>query len=182
MSTVVEGDQKAPFSIATTPRCGGGRYSLPLIAPETRVQSQVESYQRLKKRYLIPPCLTLSIIRYVSRVKWNNPGKRVASSPTPRCSSYWKGSLRIALDYSHQLYLFLKLLSNITIFFLYESLSSSCHAASTDLPDPRSPPISIVHRTREVFKAKYCIVTELLYIGSSWSSCLCSSIWRGPQE
>ena len=26
------------------------------------------------------------------------------------------------------------------------------------------------------------ISTELLYVGSSWSCCLCSSIWRGPQE
>ena len=55
-----------------------------------------------KKWYLIPPWLTLSIIRYVLRVKWSNPGKRVASSPTPRCCSNWKGSLRVALDYSHQ--------------------------------------------------------------------------------
>ena len=30
-------------------------------------QSQVASYQRLSKWYLIPPCLTLSNIRYVSR-------------------------------------------------------------------------------------------------------------------
>ena len=45
---------------------------------ETGVQSQVESYQRLKKWYLIPLCLTLSIIRYVSRVKWSNPRKGVA--------------------------------------------------------------------------------------------------------
>ena len=29
----------------------------------------VESYQRLKKWYLMPPWLTLSIIRYGSRVK-----------------------------------------------------------------------------------------------------------------
>ena len=58
----------------------------------------------LKKWYLIPPCLTLGIIRYASRVKWRNPGKGVAPSPTPRCSSYWKGSLRIALDNSRQLY------------------------------------------------------------------------------
>ena len=28
----------------------------------------------------MPPCLTLSIIRYGSRVKWRNPGKGVASS------------------------------------------------------------------------------------------------------
>ena len=33
LETVVKGDQKAPFSIATTPRCGGGRYSFPWIAP-----------------------------------------------------------------------------------------------------------------------------------------------------
>ena len=33
LETVVEGNQKAPFSIATTPRCRGGRYSLPWIAP-----------------------------------------------------------------------------------------------------------------------------------------------------
>ena len=31
--TVVEGDPKAPFSIATTPRCRGGRNSFPWIAP-----------------------------------------------------------------------------------------------------------------------------------------------------
>ena len=33
LATVVESDQKAPFSIASTPRCGGGRYSFPWIAP-----------------------------------------------------------------------------------------------------------------------------------------------------
>ena len=33
------------------------------MARETWVQSQVESYQRLKKWYLLPPCLTLSITR-----------------------------------------------------------------------------------------------------------------------
>ena len=27
LATVVEGNQKAPFSKATTPRCRGGRYS-----------------------------------------------------------------------------------------------------------------------------------------------------------
>ena len=56
------------------------------IVLETWVRSQVESYQRLKKWYLMPPCLTLSIIRYGSRVKWSNPGKGVAPSPTPWCS------------------------------------------------------------------------------------------------
>ena len=40
------------------------------------------------KMVLDTPYLTLSNIRYVSRVKWSNPGKGVAPSPTPRCSSY----------------------------------------------------------------------------------------------
>ena len=72
---------------------------------ETGVQSQVESYQRLKKWYLMLPCLTLSILRYRSRVKLSNPGKGVAPSPTPRCISYRKGNLRVTLDYGRQLYL-----------------------------------------------------------------------------
>ena len=60
--------------------------------------------QRFKERYLIPTCLSLSNIRYVSMVKWSNPGKGVAASSTPRCSSYLKGSLLVALDYSRQLH------------------------------------------------------------------------------
>ena len=33
LATVVEGDQKAPFSIATTPMCRRGRHAIPCIAP-----------------------------------------------------------------------------------------------------------------------------------------------------
>ena len=62
---------------------------------ETGVQSQVKSYQRPKKWYLMPPSLTLSIIRYRPRVKWSNAGNGAALSLTPRCSSYWKGYPRL---------------------------------------------------------------------------------------
>ena len=54
---------------------------------ETGVQSQ-----RFKKWYLMPPCLTLSIIKCGSRVKLGNTAKGVAPSPTSRCSSYRKGN------------------------------------------------------------------------------------------
>ena len=37
-------------------------------------------------------------------VRWSNPGKGVAPSPTPRSSSYWKWCLRVALNSSRQLY------------------------------------------------------------------------------
>ena len=57
------------------------------MVQETRVQSQVKSFQRLKKWYLMPSCLTLSIIRYVSWVKWSNPRNGVVPYPIPQCGS-----------------------------------------------------------------------------------------------
>ena len=33
LATLVEGAPKVPLSIATTPRCRGGRYSIPWIIP-----------------------------------------------------------------------------------------------------------------------------------------------------
>ena len=33
LATVVEGDQKALFSVATTSKCRGGCYSFPWVAP-----------------------------------------------------------------------------------------------------------------------------------------------------
>ena len=42
---------------------------------ETGIQSQVESYQRLIKLYLMPPCLTLNIKRYGLRVSGAIQGK-----------------------------------------------------------------------------------------------------------
>ena len=46
-------------------------------------------------------------------------------------------------------------------------------AISTDIPDPLSPPLPVVPCFRQVFRDTSCIYTELLYVGSSWSSCLC---------
>ena len=72
-----------------------------IMIRETGVLSQVESYQRLKKWYLMPHCLKLTIIRHGSMVKWSNPGNGVAASSTPQCSSYWKGSLQVTLDHMY---------------------------------------------------------------------------------
>ena len=67
-------------------------------------------------------------------------------------------------------------------FIHVQSSSSSYHAISTDILDPFSPHVSIVDCFRLVLRATSRIGTELLYVGSNWSSCLCSSMWRGPQE
>ena len=73
------------------------------MARDTAVQSLVESYQSVKKWYLMSPCWKHRIIRYESRVKWSNPGKGVILFRISQCSNYWKGSLWITLDYGHQL-------------------------------------------------------------------------------
>ena len=74
---------------------------------KTGVQSQVKSYhQRLKKWHLMHTCLTLSIIRYGARVKGSNLGYEGVVPPTPRISSYGKGSLRVALYYGRWLYFY----------------------------------------------------------------------------
>ena len=69
---------------------------------------------------------------------------------------------------------------NIYIY-ISSSSSSSRHAISMDILDPLSPPLSIVHCFWQVLRATSRIGTELLYVDSSWLSCLCSSMWRGPQ-
>ena len=51
----------------------------------------------------------LNTQHYKVRIKGNVKQSRegVAPSPTPWCSSYRKGSLRVTLDYGRQLYFFL---------------------------------------------------------------------------
>ena len=61
------------------------------------IPRQVILKKKIKKRYLIPPWLTLSIIRYGSRV--SGAIQEVTSSPKLRCSRKWKGNLRVTLDY-----------------------------------------------------------------------------------
>ena len=72
-------------------------------------------------------------IRYVSRVKWSNPGKGVAPSPIRWCSSYWKGSFLIALDYGRQLYLLI-LLCNILCANFWIVVSSNTTFRSLNSP------------------------------------------------
>ena len=74
------------------------------------------------------PCLTLSIIRYWSRVNWSNTGNGVASSATPR-------SLTKVANFSY---------FTLQFRLWVKPSSSSYHATSTDLLDPLSPHVSIV--------------------------------------
>ena len=53
LATVVEGDPKAPFSIATTPTCRGGRYSILWFAP-LHPWSSPYNVECLARRYQVP--------------------------------------------------------------------------------------------------------------------------------
>ncbi len=87
--------------------------------PGDQVQSQVESYKRLKKWYLMPPWLTLSIIRYESKVKWSNPGKGVGPPlhhgvVAIEKGAFWSTSITVA-----------NLFNDISIFVGYLMSTSS---------------------------------------------------------
>ena len=61
-------------------------------------------------------------------------------------------------------------------------VSSSCHAISMDIADPLSPPLLIDHYFRHVLSDTSRIGIELLYVVSSWSSCLCTTMRRCSLE
>ena len=49
-----------------------------------------------KTQKMLLDAILLNTQDYKVRVKWSNPGKGVSPSPTPWCSSYRKGSFRVA--------------------------------------------------------------------------------------
>ena len=74
-------------------------------------------------------------------MKWSNPGKEVAPSPTPRCSSFWKGSLYISqtmhesfkLNKHFSRYFFTKQKA-ITIFTDYWKFITNCPHLPKSIP------------------------------------------------
>ena len=76
------------------------------MARETWVQSQVESYHRLKKMVLDASLLNTQHYKVWIKGKVEPSREGVAPSPTSWCSSYRKGSLRVTLDYGRQLYIY----------------------------------------------------------------------------
>ena len=101
------------------------------------------------------------------KVKWRNPGKEVSPSPTPSCSSYRKESLRVTLDYDHQLYLFQTIHHHLVMLPGRMFLALSRHHSLSFIATVRS---SGLHP----LSSQSC-----LYVGPSWSPCFCSAMWRG---
>ena len=81
------------------------------MVQETGVQLQVESYQRLKKWYLIPPCLTLSTIRKGSSVNLGvvTIEKGAFGSSSTKVTNFTLLTMNISVYYES----FLKVLVNL---------------------------------------------------------------------
>ena len=72
-------------------------------------------------------------------------------------------------------------------FWLVYTAGSSCFIIIISRRQHGSPWPSLATRLYrpslpEVLQALSCFGTELLYISFSWSSYLCSSVWKGPRE
>ena len=70
---------------------------------ETSIQSQFKSYQIPQKIILDATLLNTQHYKIQIKDKWSNPG----SFPIPWCSSYWKGSSWVALNYGRLTYYYL---------------------------------------------------------------------------
>ena len=71
---------------------------------------------KIQKCYMIPPCLTFSIIKHGSRVSGAIQRKWVAPFPTPQCRSYKKRNLQVTIDYGRSTYLTLSIYLSIYIY------------------------------------------------------------------
>ena len=117
----------------------------------------------------------------------NNDDKKIKNTPTTIKNWYFHGSTIFIIKFSMKKFLHFFLVHFLRCwwnrkFDIMSSSSSSCRAASTDILDSLSPLLPIVHRLWQVFRVIPRILTELLYVCSSWPSCFCSAICGGPSE
>ena len=119
------------------------------------------NYQTLRKLSILKTIIWNYVIGMMvwmfadgPRVKWSNPGKGVAPSPTPRCRSYRKGSPRVTLDYSCHLYLLNSLqiiISSLHVSFSHQQMQVDVHWSLNDSNFPQIwvfQPILIVSGSR----------------------------------
>ena len=101
--TMVKGNSKAPFPIATTGIVGRLFTNGP--GDQGSILGQV-ILKTKKKWYLIPPLLNTQYYKVHINDKVEQSRERSSTLPYTQCSSYWKRSLWVTLDYSHQLYFY----------------------------------------------------------------------------
>ena len=84
-----------------------------------------------QKMVLDATLLNTQHYKVMIKVKWSNPGKGVAPSLSPWCSSYRKGSLHVTLDYGRQLYFYLSRFDILTLIVTLHSILEICTLRNT---------------------------------------------------
>ena len=109
----------------------------------------------IKKWYLMPPCLTLRIIRFVSRVKWSNPENGVVLSPTPWCCSYWKENLQFA-NFTHHFSTHQNLFLDVRIYDTQECCEQYWISPGGSTPQTSSCTVTKTIQVRQTRHAGHC--------------------------
>ena len=92
------------------------------MARETWVQSPGRVIPKTQKMVLDASLLNTQHYKVRIKGKVEQSREGVAPSPTPWCSSYRKGSLRVTLDYGRPLYFFINSLQRDYIFIYQNTL------------------------------------------------------------
>ena len=82
-------------------------------------QEDKGSITKIQQMLLDASLLTTKHYKVRIKGKWNNPEIGVSLALTSRCSSYWKGSLNITLDYDRPIYLLHLSLSLSLSLYIY---------------------------------------------------------------
>ena len=172
LATLVEDELKAHFSTATTPRCRGGHHSIPWIAPfyPWSLPYNAECYTRRHQVSFFESLVWLDqeLNSNLPDHWWTlliRPMVQLTNSVLTRNVNYYN------LLFNNFIACWIKvqhLIGNsdveMGISWLELTLpeymsSSSCRAASTDIPDPLSPLLPIIHRLWQVFRVTSCVLT-----------------------
>ena len=133
-----------------------------LVFPNGKVQISCNlSSSRLNRKVWYNKFFCTSLYNFSCKNKYLSTCKHFSMS-----RSAYRRSIYIYIYIRVQVYLYGRYKYECLDEGFCLSSSSSSHTASTDLPDPLSPPVSIFNHSREVFHASSCIGTELLYRGS----------------
>ena len=84
----------------------------------------ISGWDILKTQKMVCDASLLNTQHYykvLNKCKWSHPGKGVVFFPNPWCSSYWKGSLWVALNHSRPTY-YIYEHCMVAILFLYNKL------------------------------------------------------------
>ena len=155
-------DHKSQQFLAMAPKTVGIKYSYDIVIRTFGYYSKSRTlYYRLRKDFQLPWLATLG--RITSKVSKLNE-KSFLLSIFNSSNTSQKGCIvlhhviymkKMLLYHGEQL--FGKSVDNPSL--LAQSSSSSCRAASTDIPDPLSPLLLIFHRLWQVFRATSRILT-----------------------